>query len=66
MDRGGASRDNAFSGVGHGGASQRDFNRGSTSDRSMGANRGGGYTGGGAAARPTPAARPSGGGGRRR
>jgi hypothetical protein len=60
IDRGAASRDNAFSGVGSGGASQRDFNRGTASDRSMSSNRGGGFSGGGgASARPSPAARPA-------
>jgi len=58
IDRGGAGRDNAFTGVGSGGASQRDFNRGSASDRSMSSNRGG-FSGGGASARPSPSARPA-------
>jgi len=68
IDRGGASRDNAFSNVGNAGAAQRDFNRGSASDRSMSANRGGGAAASRPspsarpAARPAPAARPSGGG----
>ncbi|MEM5458884.1 DUF3300 domain-containing protein [Paraburkholderia phytofirmans] len=51
----GAGRDSAFQGVGGGGASQRDFNRGQASARSSGFNR----TGGGGGMR-------SGGGGRGR
>ncbi len=80
IDRGAASRDNAFSGVGSGGASQRDFNRGSASNSSMTSHRGGGGFSGGASMRPSPSARPAarpapaprggggrgGGGGRRR
>jgi hypothetical protein len=38
----GAGRDSAFQGVGGGGASQRDFNRGQASARSSGFNRSGG------------------------
>jgi hypothetical protein len=66
-DRGG--RDNAFQGVGGGGASQRDFDRGRASNQSM-ANRGGagaGPSAGGGVARPSAGAgggaRPSAGGG---
>jgi hypothetical protein len=54
----GAGRDNAFQGVGAGGASQRDFNRGQSSMQSSSFGRGGGGGGGGGMR--------GGGGGRRR
>jgi hypothetical protein len=54
----GGGRDNAFSGVGGGGAAQRDFERGRASNQSMERQRGS-FQGG---SRPSGMSRPSGGG----
>ncbi len=62
-NRGGGGRDNAFQGVGSGGASQRDMDRGRASNQSMTSNRGGGASAG--SRQSSAGSRPSGGGGRR-
>jgi hypothetical protein len=74
-DRGGSGRDNAFSGVGGGGATQRDMDRGRASNQSMASNRGsagassrsssGASRGGGGASRGGGGASRGGGGGGR-
>jgi len=63
-DRGGGGRDNAMQGVGGGSASQRDFDRGRSSNQSMGASRGGGGGGARAGGGGGGGARGGGGGGR--
>jgi len=62
----GGGRENAFSGVGGGSASQRDFDRGRASNQSMTSHRGGSHAGSrqSGASRPSGMSRPSGGGAR--